>query len=76
MLKTWGVPNLEELDLEEDETISETDQEYSELKQLTDAERSHLTRFVNLLENHVDEDPKYELLRTILIDKTGSIRVL
>lgn len=69
MLKTWGVPNLEELDLEEDETISETDQEYSELKQLTDAERSHLTRFVNLLENHVDEDPKYELLRSILIDK-------
>lgn len=69
MLKTWGVPNLEELDLEEDETISETDQEYSELKQLTDAERSHLTRFVNLLENHVDEDPKYELLRSILLEK-------
>ncbi|AEW00273.1 helicase SNF2 [Niastella koreensis] len=69
MLNNWVNETDDEDDDLYDEEYGNADKEDDTLKNLTTAERELLERFVRLLEEHQEKDPKYYLLRKILTEK-------
>lgn len=70
MLNNW----VNEADDEEDDDFDDEENGYGDkedgaFKNLTRAEKEVLERFVRLLEEHQEKDPKYDLLRKILTEK-------
>ncbi len=66
MLNNWSVDLGEE---DEEDEPSEDEQEFlnnSDIKDLTREERQKLEEIVNILEEHKDKDPKYDLLKRLL----------
>lgn len=66
MLQNWG-GILDEEDYEDEDT-SDDASVHSDIKNITEEERDCLIKFVDTLESHKGEDPKYLLLKKILID--------
>lgn len=70
MLNNW----VNETDDEEDDDFDDDENGYADkddgaFKNLTRDEKEVLERFVRLLEEHQEKDPKYDLLRKILTEK-------
>ena len=76
----WGIQSETAFDEDDDEyedeapkrgkkKISSDGEIHSELKDLTEVERDCLRRFIKKLEANKDDDPKYELVLSLLVNK-------
>lgn len=67
----WGESTVDDFEEDDDDTFAEdgitTEEKISELKKITEDERQQLQRFIKILEENRETDPKYELALNLLV---------